>query len=505
MFRLKKNKNIICTLRDREMNSVPSPYKYSLNIMCQLIQSDQTFYESSWFEQSTRPIMYDSGILYFDNHRKCYSIYGSKGQPSATRLSDTNNSKKVKDVISYSSPTFKMECTCKLHPCTCLSKFIMYITEDNWLIQRNPYSGVIYKQVYVKRTDRNFKFQYCDWNVYAEQFVLTTKLSPDDKEMFPQSDVVVNVAVFTVFPFEFKALLEIKRSVFGKACKHVNVADQLLILGMGYDRVHIYSFDELMAKNTVTPYKLGDSYNLGYVGMHPTGLPLNCNLRFPPPLLFSVQSFGQTVDFGGFPYHCMYPSPNNHLSFIINQLQADGSSRKCYIESNIWNDEPNIVYFHPDNSNRIISREAQIVRCFQIVDSPSQVKVKEIFSMGFRTVNSCSTPEFSSFGRRIARIENLNLYTEKCIMAVDYDDEIDLIGILGTCSNDPLSLGFIKLFDNLTGKEVKCVNLNRRLCETNYYQLHVDLDVLIIIEKNERNQFNAFLYKLTSVGNVLKE
>ncbi|GFY67018.1 DDB1-and CUL4-associated factor 17 [Trichonephila inaurata madagascariensis] len=498
MFRLKKNKNILSTLRDREMNVIPSPYKYSLNIMSQLIKSDQTIYESSWYKQSSKPIMYDNGILYFDNYRNAYTIYGSKGQPSATKLSDPSNSKKVKDVISYSSPVFKMECTCKLHPCTCLSNFIIYITDDNWLFQRNPYSGDTYNQVYVKRSDRNFKFKYCDWNVYAEQFILTTKLDPDENEMFPGSDAVVNLAVFGVFPLEFKALFEIKRSVFGKACKHANVADRLLIIGMGYHRVHIYSFDELLAKNTITPYNLGDCYDSGYVGMHPTGLPLNCDLRFVPPLLFSVESSGQTVEFGGFPFHCMYACPSYHLRFVLKQLPIERFSRKCYVESNVWNDEPNIIYFHPDNSNRIISREAQAVRCFQIVNSPGQLKIKEVFSMGFEAVRSYNPPEFSSFGRRITRMENLDLLIEKYIMAIDYDNETDLIGILGTCYGDPLSNGFIKLFDNLTGKEVKTVSLNRCLCDINYYQLYVDLDVLIVIEKNERNQYSAFLYKLTN-------
>ncbi|GIZ02659.1 hypothetical protein CEXT_7381 [Caerostris extrusa] len=488
MFRLKKNKNIVCTLQDREINTT-SPYKLSLNILSQLIRSNNRSFKQSWSKESPKPIVYDCGLLYFDNQRHCYNIFGSKGQPSLTKLKDDSNSKKIVDRISYSFPVIKTECSCNRHPCICLSRYILYVTDDNWLIQRNPFTGVIYKKVYVKRSDGfNFNFKYIDWNVYAQEFVLTTKLNPFF-EVTGKKDVVVNLAVFTIFPLQFKALLEIRRSVFGKTCRHVNVSDQLLILGMGSTRVHIYSFDATLANSTIYEFNLGDDYNYGKVGMHPCGLPLNCIIHSAPPLLFNVESYGQSVNFGGFPYKCIYPCPRNHFRFIIQQLR-EGATQSCYVQSNVWNDEPNIVFFHPDNSNRIISKEATSVRCFHVVNFAGELKMKEIYSMGFPPNPIRNIDEFSSFGRRINTVENFNhLLTEKSIFALDYDEDLDIFAILGTRPGDDLYAGFIKIFDSMTGKEIKNIHLRECLCETDYYELHIELDTLVLIEKDERSHF----------------
>ncbi|GBM94827.1 DDB1- and CUL4-associated factor 17 [Araneus ventricosus] len=468
--------------------------------MCQLIRSKQSFYKCSWTKESLRPIVYEGGLLYFNNHKTSYNIYGFETQPSLTKLTNISGSARIMDVISYTSPVLNLECSCKMQPCTCLSRYIMYVTKDNWLVLRNPITGSIFSQTYIKRSDRIFNFQYIDWNVYSKEVILTTKLNPE-KEPSSNVDVVVNLAVFTTFPLEFRALLEIRRSVFGKTCRHVNVSDQLLILGMNLDWVHIYSFEDVLENSVFTLYKLGDSYMKGNVGMYPVGLPLNCIPQTVPPLLFDVQSSQQIFHFGGYPFHCVYANTLKHARFVLKQVKENVNHKNCFIDSNTTEDESDMIFFHPDNSNRIVLREEGIVRCFQLVYSPNESKVQEIFSMGFSTATtqSTSTTSFSSFGRQIKKTANSHVFNEKCVLAVDYDDELDLIGILGFRPSDPLSQGFIKLYDSMYGQEVKCIKLNQNLCETNYYELNIDLDALIVIEKNERNCFKVYLYKLMFV------
>ncbi|KAF8787461.1 DDB1- and CUL4-associated factor 17 like protein [Argiope bruennichi] len=441
MLRLKKNKNIVCTLYDREINATSTPYKLSLNIMCQLIQSKQSFYESSWTKESSRPIVYDGGLIYFNNHKSCYNIYGYENKPSLTKLTNINGSERILDVISYAAPVFKQECNCEVCPCSCLSRSIIYITKDNWLIRRNPITGVILNKIYTKRLDRIFNFQYIDWNIYSKEVILTTKLNPE-KEPSSNIDVVVNLAVFTSFPLEFRALLEIRRSVFGKACRHVNVSDQLLILGMNLDWVHIYSFEDVLANSIFTPYKIGDHYMKGIVGSYPFGLPLNCIPQAVPPLLFDVQSSQQIFHFGGYPYHCVYSSPHKHARYVLKQVEENVNHKNYFIDSNNTDDETDMILFHPDNSNRIVLREDGIVRCFQLVYFPNESKVQEIFSMGFSSsVMQSKTTTVSSYGRRITKPVNAYVLNEKSVLALDYDDELDLIGILGFYSTDPLLQG----------------------------------------------------------------
>lgn len=249
MFRLKKNRNILCSLRERELNSVSEPYRLSLNIISQLIRSDNTYYKYSWYQQSKKPIVYDFGILYFDQHKSCYSVYGRSCEPSLLHnLKSSSAKKKIVDVIAYNSPVHKTfeNCECEISKCSCVSRFILCLTDDSWLCQYNLNTGELMSETYVQRINCEAKFKYCDWDEYAERLVLTSRLSS------AKSDVVVNMAVFTAFPIQFSALFEIKKSIFGSTCKHANVNDQLLILGMGYNRVHIYNFCEVLAEGINT-------------------------------------------------------------------------------------------------------------------------------------------------------------------------------------------------------------------------------------------------------------
>lgn len=236
----------------------------------------------------------------------------------------------------------------------------------------------------------------------------------------------------------------------------------------------------------------------GNVGKCPVGLPLNCIPQTAPPILFDVQSSQQIFHFGGYPYHCIYSSTLKHARFVLKQVKENVSHINSFIDSSApGDDDSEMIFFHPDNSNRIILKENGIVRCFQLDYSLNESKLQEIFSMSFSSVITQSkSTEFSSFGRRITKAKDTYLTNEKCVLAVDYDDELDVIGILGFRSNDPLSLGFIKLYDSMLGQEVKCIELGSNLCEYNCYSLNIDLDVLIVIEKNEKNWFNVYLYKL---------
>lgn len=258
MLRLNKNKNILLSLRDRELNSVTEPYKLSLNIISQYIRSDTTHYSHNWTKESKKAMTYEFGKLYFEDHSLCYSIYGRECQPSLLHhFKAKSANKKFIDVVTYNTPISKTfeNCECKLSKCSCTSSFILCLTEDNWLCQYNLNTGKLMTEVYVLPTDFKLNFKYCDWDKYGETIVLTSQRNPFKEKFYAsesghlnKDDVIVNLAVFKAFPIEFVALLEIKRSIFGVACKHVNVGDGLLILGINHARVHIYSFDDVLAE-----------------------------------------------------------------------------------------------------------------------------------------------------------------------------------------------------------------------------------------------------------------
>lgn len=247
MLRTKKNKHLLMTLHDREINNACAPYFLSISVISQLLRSDTPLYNNYWQKSSKRPITYDCGYLYFNDYTSCFTLYGKNCMPSPLfKLQKSRARKKISDVISYSIPVYKTldnTCKCCFQTCVCWSQYLLSVTEDNWLCQHAMSSGELIREFYVNRIGQKFSFKYCDWDVYSDRFVLTSTLNPDiSRESTLKFNVVVNLAIFTAFPFEFFALLEIKRSIFGDNCTAANISDQHLILGMGHSQVNIYSF-----------------------------------------------------------------------------------------------------------------------------------------------------------------------------------------------------------------------------------------------------------------------
>lgn len=234
------------------------------------------------------------------------------------------------------------------------------------------------------------------------------------------------------------------------------------------------------------------------MGEYPTGLPLNFSISSAPPLLFNVHCFGQSVDFGGFPYHCIFADPQFQLRFSIQNVAEilPTSSVTNFVESNVWNDQPDIVSFHPDNSNRVIARELYRVRVYDMLFREGKLELKESHCMEFPKCEREQTPNVSRFGRKTTRSHFNFFLTERTILATDYDDELDLFGILGVCKGDPTYQGFVKLYDSFDGKEVKTVELKRSLCENGYYTLHLDREVIIIIERNLKPMQCVYVYNI---------
>ncbi|XP_054718531.1 DDB1- and CUL4-associated factor 17-like isoform X2 [Uloborus diversus] len=301
MISSKENCSIFYSLRDRELGNGHSAYRTSLKIISKLIRSEHISFKKAWHKKSSKPIVYENGLLHLDNYKKCFCIYGKNANPSALYdFQPSQARKKVADVITYGFPTYKSfkACECGFNPCVCFSGFMLSITEDNWINKHNLMSGKLLKNLYVKRTNCSFGFKYIDWNGYADEFTLTSILNPHEKNLpiKKKSDVLVNIAVFSVCPLEFKVLLEIKRNVFGNTCNSANVNENLLLLGLQSHRVHIYNFEEFLKGGFITPYHIGEKYeNMGRIGEYPVGIPLNFQYYDAPPLLFNVQSHGHTL------------------------------------------------------------------------------------------------------------------------------------------------------------------------------------------------------------------
>ncbi|KFM63677.1 DDB1- and CUL4-associated factor 17, partial [Stegodyphus mimosarum] len=348
------------------------------------------------------------------------------------------------------------------------------------------------REIYV---GSNFRFKYCNWDMYGERITLTSSLKPYKNILTgPKGDdIVANLAVFTVLPLEFYAVLQIKRSVFGKTCNHVNVSEELLILGIGTADVHIYSFPEVIREGCVTSFKLGDAYEKGKVGYYPTGLPLNCHINSAPPLLFNVRCFGQEIRFGGFPFCYITCSIKDEFKFLVQTIDGDKTLKNGFLRCTIVNDDPNPVCFHPDNSNRIIFQNSQTVRCYKIINSGTSLELQEDFTMHCSELPTVTKRISSSYGRPV--LQKFHFSNEKTVVAVDYEDELDIFAILFMYPNDPACNGYIKLYDNFIKQGLRTFNIDVKLEEINSYELHMDLNVIVVLEKVGAT-FKVHVYRL---------
>lgn len=251
MFSKHKSKSCVSILRDREYNYRCAPIFSSFKVLSELIRSDRTSLYNNYSKKCSRnEIKFEAGHLYFNSYKNFCVINGFiNDQTPLSSLSRTEATKNVADVITYTTPVYKdidKICSCLLQRCSCTSQYIVTLSYDNYLCKHLFTNGELMHQIYVNRAGYTFSFRYIDWDVYGDRFILTSVKNPiiiDNSEI---ADIVVNLAIFTTFPIEFFALLEIKRSVFGENCNNVNVDDHHLMIGLGNMDVHIYNFEDFL-------------------------------------------------------------------------------------------------------------------------------------------------------------------------------------------------------------------------------------------------------------------
>lgn len=342
-------------------------------------------------------------------------------------------------------------------------------------------------------------FKYCDWDIYGDRFVLTSILNPDrrrDGNSSRKTDVVVDIAVFSAFPFEFFMLFEVKRSVFGESCSAANLSDQHMVIGLGHANVNIYSFVDFINLGDLTPYKLGDIYeDVGKVGYYPVGLPLNFTYTEIPPVLFNVQCFGQLIRFGGYPYHCITADIKNSNVFTVARLGGSHPNNILTLESTNFNDDIDSLMFHPDHSNRLLFKDSNVIHCLRMEYLQGHTEIKKLFSMGFsEPIRHEMT--VSSFGRRIKSQVTNDPSFEFSIYCTDYASDLDLIAIMGAQAGDANAPAFVKLYDSYSGELVRKIELKEEVNDIHFYQLFLDMGSIIIIEKKDRLIFTVYVYNM---------
>lgn len=503
---LRKKPSTVHYLYYRQINAIPSPTKICLKILRRLIESEDSIYRQIWKTSSQQPILCEDGKLYLNNYSKCLTLRGDNGFPSELySLPQGGRFQRIVDAVVYSGPVYDLV---NSEP-ECYKPFFVSLSADNWLRSYDNFTGKLLQEVYIGCPSK-LKYQHCDWETYGKQLVLTSALNVvirGETSARKKPRVLATLAVFTVLPLQFVALLEIDREIFGDNCNHVNVSEGMLVIGTGTTlsgALRLYDFTQVLQQSICETVRLGelsDSMNGAKVGTYPAGLPLNCKLKSPPTALFEVSCFDHIVHFGGYPWCYVTTPPRSEGVFNVRRVDDNNTVRNGFLQFPTTHFEPDTVLFHGDNSGRLLYKAAHAVKFFALEASKNDIELVEKNSFSFEGSSRTYDSEYESrrtrnFSRRASQNRLFTVSCSKSVLSDDFDEDTNLFAVLGYDPCDSQCEGRIILFDNVTGEKIKTIELGLKFDEMNDYSLTIELDNLIVIEKNECKKTTCYVYSL---------
>ncbi|CAN7987180.1 unnamed protein product [Ixodes hexagonus] len=511
-----RSKGTVQALSFREIGVSKSHYRFSLKILRQLICDKCSTFTKIWETHSKSPIAFEDGHIYLDNYRTCLALCGINSLPSPLyKLPQEPKSKKIEDALVYTGPLYRLPPTAK----ACRALF-MSLTADNWVYCQDKMTGQVHQEIYLGSPNR-YKFKHIDWETHGETIILQSlhnhgHLSAPCRVRYSNSKprVLITIAVFSLFPVQFKGMLEIDRAIFGKECNHANVSEGLLIVGTGSTvtgTVRLYNFRDILQQACMfraNLYEACSELDGAKVGTYPAGLPLNCRLKEPPPVLFEVKCSEFMLHFGCYPWHYISSPPCREGVYQIKSVESDELAENGFLDFPNPSTEPDSIAFHPDDSGRIVYNSSHFIKVFRLViNNKNKPSLKECFEITFRE-SLAKVHQEPSVDKLLPRkckamfdINNAQC-VEKSLLSDDYENELELYSVLGFNPVDESCMGKVCIYDNDTGHQIKCFELGMSLDELCDYTLTLDLDTLVVLAKDERRNFSCFLYRLNFPGNT---
>ncbi|XP_067372426.1 DDB1- and CUL4-associated factor 17 isoform X2 [Channa argus] len=365
-------------------------------------------------------------------------------------------------------------------------------------------NGKIYFENY-----QNCYSWYLGWDVSQETLYVKSvqnKETPLARQAGLTQNTVMHLAIFDAFPLQPVGILEISKKIFGNGVTDVALSQSVLAVSYSNKSVKLYSLEHIVHRYMTEKLTLGkQSLLLGgkTVGEAPFGIPVNIQITECPPVIFEVSCSNNGVQIGGYPWHYIYTPPHkhhkgtHHICSLKDNFLATGGIQNmncCSLESDC-------IFFHPDDSGRIIHVGPTTINVLKILGElisglPSKV-VKDFSMMTQRENNSQVT--VTSSGRRVKRrFHQLDDDPDQeTFRLVEYEDELDLMVVVVTNGEEGEGKARIRLHDNQSGQLQRTIDLVEPWDETFQHELYFDKDTIIHIEQKNTN-FCCHVYKLNT-------
>ncbi|KAI4886738.1 hypothetical protein NFI96_015747 [Prochilodus magdalenae] len=379
----------------------------NLRILKNIILQDGTEFTKVWAKSSKSLISYDSGRIYFENYSNCYSSLAPKPQ-LLYEIPRRSRAEKIEDSLLCQCPLDKvLPQASEQKPC------LLALTANNWLYRLSADTGETLQKVYLSP---HFKFRYLGWDISQETFYVKSiqhKQTPLARQAGVDNNVLMHLAIFRVFPLDVVGLLEISKKVFGKSVVDVLLSQGVLAVSHSTKCVKLYSFEYIVKQFRTKKLILGEHCDLygtrEIVGNAPYGIPVNIQIKECPPVLFEMSYFENGIQIGGHPWHYIY-TPNHKRDRGTHHICSirDGALAKNGVQDMKCDSlEADWIFFHPDDSGRIIHAGPSTINVLRIKEEAGFVSHYEVvrdFSINTSHDNRASSQvTVTSSGRTVKK------------------------------------------------------------------------------------------------------
>ncbi|MBN3300275.1 DCA17 factor, partial [Amia calva] len=475
----------------------------NMSLLRQIVLQDTTHFTNVWTRHSKSPIAYESGRIYFENYRCCYSSIPPK-PVQLYELPKRAKSEKIEDALLCQCPLDKTLPRPSDHkPC------LLALTANNWLYCYSTTTGEQLQKVFLSP---RYKFRYLGWDVPQQTLFMKSVQNKETlvaRQAGHEQPIIMCLAVFRVLPLELIGMLEISKRVFGNRVVDVILSQGILVVSYSVGMVKLFSFENVVEQFMVKKLTLGEECEWNgvrvSVGEAPSGIPFNIQITDCPPLLFEVSCLENVFQIGGHPWHYIFtPKQKKHKgTYHICSLKDSMLAKNGIQELKCCSLESDQIYFYPDDSGRIIHVGPSTIHVLKIVETQGSLCQSEVIQEysieAHREKNTDSMVTVTASGRIVKkRFQQLDDDPEQeTFRNVQYEDELELLAVVAVTQAEVEGKAHIGLYDNLSGVLMKSLPLVESWDVTYSHELFFDRDTIVHIEQEKNRNFRCHIYKVT--------
>lgn len=250
--------------------------------------------------------------------------------------------------------------------------------------------------------------------------------------------------------------MDVNRSVFGSNITDASLFANMLYVTNSSGDVRLYSLDDILEK---VYFRSRDDARCDSSPIMITDA---------PPILFEVKDAKSDFQAGGVPWSFIVPITSARSCFEVRSIASRKALREGRLDFQFPDSiDPDVAYFHPDDSGRILHSCPYNLTVKRIVneDQLSDDFCLRVSADDRRDGPMVKRTTVTSSGR-VVKVPQSSPWDDQSdkerILTHCYEDELDVLALL-RCDAD--GRGLVTLHDNQTGDTIKTIQLTQNISD----------------------------------------